>query len=97
MAMSLSRMQGMLFLLFLPCFCSRQPATPLLRFSTFLDPSNTVHLYRDYDEQEPMTFELQIHTTVWVAFGFNPRGELPGFDIVIGGVFPNSSMYFSIS
>ncbi|NXS12037.1 MOXD2 protein, partial [Neodrepanis coruscans] len=45
----------------------------------------------DHDEQEMMTFELQIHTTGWVAFGFSPHGELSGCDIVIGGVFPNIS------
>ncbi|NWS14440.1 MOXD2 protein, partial [Pachyramphus minor] len=94
MAMSFSRIQGMLFLLFLPCLCPGQPAAPLLRFSTFLDPS---HLCWDHDEQELMTFELQIHTTGWVAFEFSPRGELPGSDIVIGDVFPNGSSYFSVS
>ncbi|KAM9388087.1 LOW QUALITY PROTEIN: putative DBH-like monooxygenase protein 2 [Phaethornis superciliosus] len=41
-----------------------------------------------------MMFELQV-TTGWVAFGFSPHGELPGSDIVIGGVFPNGSIYFS--
>ncbi|KAM6211121.1 putative DBH-like monooxygenase protein 2 [Sarcoramphus papa] len=71
------------------------PACPLLRFSIFLDPSNMVYLRWDHDEQELMTFELQVHTTGWVAFGFSPHGELPGSDIVIGGVFPNGSIYFS--
>ncbi|NXM24906.1 MOXD2 protein, partial [Oxyruncus cristatus] len=92
-----SRIQGMLFLLFLPCFCPGQPAAPLLRFSTFLDPSNMTHLHWDHNEQELMTSELQIHTTGWVAFGFSPCGELPGSDIVVGGVFPNGSTYFSVS
>ncbi|XP_010085786.1 PREDICTED: LOW QUALITY PROTEIN: putative DBH-like monooxygenase protein 2, partial [Pterocles gutturalis] len=66
-----------------------------LRFSIFLDPSNMVYLRWDHDEQELMKFELQVHTTGWVAFGFSPHGELPGSDTVIGGVFPNSSIYFS--
>ncbi|XP_074009979.1 putative DBH-like monooxygenase protein 2 [Numenius arquata] len=85
----------MLFLLFLPCFCSGQPAPPPLRFSVFLDPSNMAYLRWDHDEQEMMSFELQVRTTGWVAFGFSPHGELPGSDIVIGGVFPNGSIYFS--
>ncbi|KAM6144563.1 putative DBH-like monooxygenase protein 2 [Phoenicopterus ruber ruber] len=72
-----------------------QPAPPPLHFSIFLDPSNMVYLRWDHDEQELMTFELQVHTTGWVAFGFSPHGELPGSDIVIGGVFPNGSIYFS--
>ncbi|NXN64810.1 MOXD2 protein, partial [Himantopus himantopus] len=92
-----SRIKGMLFLLLLSCFCFGQPAPPLLRFSIFLDPSNMVRLHWDHDEQEMMLFELQVHTTGWVAFGFSPHGELPGSDIVIGGVFPNGSIYFSVS
>ncbi|NXF74952.1 MOXD2 protein, partial [Sclerurus mexicanus] len=86
----------MLFLLFLPCFCSGQPAAPPLRFSTFLDPSNTVSLRWDHDKEELMTLELQICTTGWVAFGFSPCGELPGFDILAGRVFPKGSISFSV-
>ncbi|NWS61399.1 MOXD2 protein, partial [Chunga burmeisteri] len=92
-----SRIKGLLFLLFLPCFCSGQPVLPLLHFSTFLDPSNMVYLRWDHDEHELMMFELQVHTTGWVAFGFSPHGQLPGSDIVIGGIFPNGSIYFSVS
>uniref|UniRef100_A0A8C3JZ03 DOMON domain-containing protein n=1 Tax=Calidris pygmaea TaxID=425635 RepID=A0A8C3JZ03_9CHAR len=86
-----SRIKGMLYLLFLPCFCS---APPPLRFSVFLDPSNMAYLRWDHDEQEMMSFELQVCTTGWVAFGFSPHGDLPGSDIVTGGVFPNGSIYF---
>uniref|UniRef100_A0A663LXW0 DOMON domain-containing protein n=1 Tax=Athene cunicularia TaxID=194338 RepID=A0A663LXW0_ATHCN len=95
MAVLFSRIKSTLFLLFLPCFCSGQPAPPPLRFSVFLDPSNMVYLRWDHDGQELMMFELQVLTTGWVAFGFSPHGELPGSDIVIGGVFPNGSTYFS--
>uniref|UniRef100_A0A8D0FA75 DOMON domain-containing protein n=1 Tax=Strix occidentalis caurina TaxID=311401 RepID=A0A8D0FA75_STROC len=95
MTVLFSRIKSTLFLLFLPCFCSGQPAPPLLRFSIFLDPSNMVYLRWDHDKQELMMFELQVLTTGWVAFGFSPHGELPGSDIVIGGVFPNGSIYFS--
>ncbi|NXF07900.1 MOXD2 protein, partial [Smithornis capensis] len=97
MARFFPRIQSILFLLFLPCCCSGHLAAPLLRFSTFLDPSNKVYLRWNHDEQEMMTFELQTHPTGWAAFGFSPRGELPGSDIVIGGVFPNGSIYFSVS
>ncbi|KAM9276353.1 DBH-like monooxygenase protein 2 [Cariama cristata] len=54
-----------------------------------------VYLRWDHDEHELMMFELQVHTTGWVAFGFSPHGQLPGSDIVIGGIFPNGSIYFS--
>ncbi|NWU83354.1 MOXD2 protein, partial [Onychorhynchus coronatus] len=84
-------------LLFLLCFCPSQPSAPLLYFSTFLDPSNMVHHRWDHNDQELMTFEVQIHTIGWVAFGFSPHGELPGSDTMIGGVFPNGSIYFSVS
>ncbi|KYO37527.1 DBH-like monooxygenase protein 1 precursor isoform A [Alligator mississippiensis] len=40
-------------------------------------------------------FEVQVRTTGWVAFGITPHGQLPGSDLVIGGVFPNGSIYFS--
>ncbi|NXY44513.1 MOXD2 protein, partial [Ceuthmochares aereus] len=97
MAVLFSRIKGMPFLLLLPCFCSGQLAPPLLRFSTFLDPSSVVYLCWDHNEQELMTFELQVHTTGWVAFGFSLHGEWTRSDIVIGGVFPNGSIYFSVS
>ncbi|NXA07996.1 MOXD2 protein, partial [Sapayoa aenigma] len=97
MARFFPRIQSMLFLLFLLCHFSGQPAAPLLYFSTFLDPSRTVYLCWDHDKQEMMTSQLQIHTTGWVAFGFSPRGELPGSDIMIGGVFPNGRICFSVS
>ncbi|NWV39307.1 MOXD2 protein, partial [Grantiella picta] len=84
-------------LLFLPCFCSRQPPHTLLHFSTFLDPSSMFYLHWDHKEKELMRFELHIHTNGWVASGFGPCGELPRSDTVTGGVFPNNSIYFSVS
>ncbi|XP_067421788.1 putative DBH-like monooxygenase protein 2 [Emydura macquarii macquarii] len=93
--MSLQWIKSLLFLLSFLCLCPSQPSTPLLRFSTFLDHSNMVYMRWDHDEVETMTFELQVRTAGWVAFGFSPHGELPGSDIVIGGVFPNGSIYFS--
>ncbi|NXD80118.1 MOXD2 protein, partial [Halcyon senegalensis] len=93
-----SRVKGLLFLLFLPCFCSGQPAPPLLCFSTFLDPSNMVCLCWDHDVQELMTFELQVHPAGWVALGgFSPHRGLPVSDTVVGVVFPNGSICFSLS
>ncbi|NXU78324.1 MOXD2 protein, partial [Oreotrochilus melanogaster] len=93
-----SIVKSIFFLLFLPCFCSGQAAAPQLHFSSSLDPSHRISLCWDHAEQEElMMFELQVHTTGWVAFGFSPHGELPGSDIVIGGVFPNGSICFSVS
>ncbi|NWQ79007.1 MOXD2 protein, partial [Columbina picui] len=89
--------KGMVFFLFLPCFYFGQPAPLLLCFSIFLELSNMVYLCWDHDKHEMMTFELQVHTTGWVAFGRSPHRELSGSDIVIGGVFPHGSIYFSVS
>uniref|UniRef100_A0A8C0GQE9 DOMON domain-containing protein n=1 Tax=Chelonoidis abingdonii TaxID=106734 RepID=A0A8C0GQE9_CHEAB len=93
--MSLLWTKSFLFLLSIPCLCSSQLSPPPLRFSAFLDHSNLVFMSWDHDAEEIMTFELRVKTTGWVAFGFSPHGELPGSDIVIGGVFPNGSIYFS--
>ncbi|NWV19097.1 MOXD2 protein, partial [Origma solitaria] len=97
MAMFFSRMKKMLFLLFLPCFCSGQPPPPLLCFSTSLDPSSMFYLHWSHKERELLMFELHIHTTGGVASGFSPCGELPASHTVTGGVFPNGSIYFSVS
>lgn len=44
-----------------------------------------------------ITFDLQVQSTGWVAFGFTHRGEMAGADIVIGGVLPDGNMYFSVT
>ncbi|CAM5078481.1 unnamed protein product, partial [Natator depressus] len=93
--MSLLWTKSLLFILSIPCLCSSQPSPPLLRFSAFLDHSNMVFMPWGHDEEEMINFELQVRTVGWVAFGFSPHGELPGSDIVIGGIFPNGSIYFS--
>ncbi|XP_015281365.1 PREDICTED: putative DBH-like monooxygenase protein 2 [Gekko japonicus] len=66
-----------------------------LRFSAYLDAMQQVHLQWDHDSKEMITFELQVQSTGWVAFGFTTHGELPGGDVVIGGVLPDGNMYFS--
>ncbi|EMP24584.1 Putative DBH-like monooxygenase protein 2 [Chelonia mydas] len=93
--MSLLWTKSLLFILSIPCLCSSQPSPPLLHFSAFLDHSNMVFMPWGHDKEEMINFELQVRTVGWVAFGFSPHGELPGSDIVIGGIFPNSSIYFS--
>ncbi|NXA96280.1 MOXD2 protein, partial [Melanocharis versteri] len=92
MVMFFSGIKRMLFLWFLPCFCSGQLPPPLLCFPSFLDPSSVFYLHWGHEEQE-----LHIPTPGWVASGFSPHGELPGSDIVIGGAFPNGSICFSVS
>ncbi|NXS25878.1 MOXD2 protein, partial [Pomatostomus ruficeps] len=96
MVMFFSGIKRMPFLLFLPYFCSDQLAPSLLCFSTFLDSFSMFYLHGNHDKQELMRCELHIHAAGWVASGFSPHGELPGSDIVTGGVFPNDSICFSV-
>uniref|UniRef100_A0A8D0GG03 DOMON domain-containing protein n=1 Tax=Sphenodon punctatus TaxID=8508 RepID=A0A8D0GG03_SPHPU len=93
--MSCLSMKSLLFLLSIPCLCSGQPLPLALRFSTFLDAAKVFHLHWDHDENEVMTFELRVRTTGWVAFGFSLHGKITGSDIMIGGVHPDGSTYFS--
>ncbi|XP_048358837.1 putative DBH-like monooxygenase protein 2 [Sphaerodactylus townsendi] len=88
-------MKSLFFLLSTLCLCSSHSASRPLRFSAYLDPMQQIHLRWDHDSNEMMTFELHVQSTGWVAFGFTPHGELPGGDVVIGGVLPDGNMYFS--
>ncbi|KAL8202803.1 UNVERIFIED_CONTAM: hypothetical protein K2H54_025713 [Gekko kuhli] len=88
-------MKSLLFLLSTLCLCSSHSSSRPLRFSAYLDPMQQVHLQWDHDSKEMITFELHVQSTGWVAFGFTTHGELPGGDVVIGGVLPDGNMYFS--
>lgn len=93
---SLLWIKSLFFLWSIPCPCLSQSSLSPLKFSTFLDHSHQVHLSWGLDE-DMIIFEVQVRTTGWVAFGITPHGQLPGSDLVIGGVFPNGSIYFSVS
>lgn len=72
--------------------------TSRLRYSRFLDPSNVVFLRWDFDlEAEIITFELQVRTAGWVGLGVRSRYTSVGSDLVVGGVLPDGSVYFSVS
>lgn len=43
-----------------------------------------------------ITFDLTVQTTGFVGFGISKNGGMGGADIVIGGVFPNGTAYFSV-
>ncbi|XP_044274850.1 putative DBH-like monooxygenase protein 2 [Varanus komodoensis] len=78
------------------CLCSSQSLAPPLRFSAFLDPLHKIYLRWDHDDENAMvTFELQVQSTGWVAFGFTIDKEMTGADLVIGGVLPDGTTYFS--
>lgn len=42
-------------------------------------------------------FDVTAETTGFVGFGLSPGGGMSGSDIVIGGIHPNGTSYFSVS
>lgn len=49
-----------------------------------------------YTDTQTIIFELTVQTTGYVGFGISPAGGMTGADIVIGGVHPNGTVYFSV-
>ncbi|KAJ8356721.1 hypothetical protein SKAU_G00195150 [Synaphobranchus kaupii] len=65
-------------------------------FTEYLDHAQNVTLRWGFNQlQNEITFELTVKTTGWVGLGFSPNGGMAEADIVIGGVAPNGSPYFS--
>nr|XP_033779883.1 DBH-like monooxygenase protein 2 isoform X2 [Geotrypetes seraphini] len=87
--------------LFLLCFLwivkAEETSVLHLQFSKVLDHHHgSVRLRWGVDhDKEIIVFELQVKTTGWIGFGLSPDGELEESDIVIGGVHPDKSIYFS--
>lgn len=63
----------------------------------YLD-SNEKYLveWEAYLDTNTIIFELTVATTGYVGFGISPVGGMTGADIIIGGVHPNGSVYFSV-
>lgn len=49
-----------------------------------------------YTDTQTIVFELTVETTGFVGFGISPVGGMTGADIIIGGVYPNATSYFSV-
>lgn len=49
-----------------------------------------------YTDTQTIVFQLTVETTGYVGFGISPVGGMTGADIIIGGVYPNASHYFSV-
>ncbi|MGH0115069.1 UNVERIFIED_CONTAM: hypothetical protein FKN15_070589 [Acipenser sinensis] len=65
-------------------------------FNETLDSAGNVSLRWGFDsKQETITFQLACKTRGWVGFGLSPSGEMDGSDIVIGGVNPDGTTYFT--
>lgn len=48
-------------------------------------------------QQKKIVFDLTAETTGFVGFGLSPVGGMAGSDIVVGGIHPNGTSYFSVS
>ncbi len=49
-----------------------------------------------YTDTQTIIFDLTVETTGYVGFGISPVGGMTGADIIIGGVHPNGTEYFSV-
>lgn len=49
-----------------------------------------------YTDTQTIVFDLTVATTGYVGFGISPVGGMTGADIIIGGVHPNGTVYFSV-
>jgi len=47
-------------------------------------------------DTEIITFEVTVETIGFVGFGISPFGGMLQADIVVGGVFPNGTTYFTV-
>jgi hypothetical protein len=43
-----------------------------------------------------LTFTLDVKTTGWIAFGISNNDSMEGADLVVGGVWTNGSVYFTV-
>lgn len=49
-----------------------------------------------YTDTQTIVFELTVATAGYIGFGISPIGGMDGGDIIIGGVHPNGTVYFSV-
>ncbi|XP_028665311.1 DBH-like monooxygenase protein 2 homolog [Erpetoichthys calabaricus] len=68
----------------------------VLPFTEYLDSAQAVSVSWGFDNNGgPITFELTVNTSGWIGFGFSPNGGMAGSDMIIGGIFPNGTQYFT--
>lgn len=64
----------------------------------YLDTEEKYFLkWRIESEEETIYFEITAQTTGFVGFGISPNGGMTGADILIAGVKPDGTQYFSVS
>ncbi|KAG2469800.1 MOXD2 protein, partial [Polypterus senegalus] len=68
----------------------------VLPFTEYLDTAQAVSVSWGFDSNGgPITFELTVNTSGWIGFGFSLNGGMAGSDMIIGGIFPNGTQYFT--
>ncbi|XP_029436454.1 putative DBH-like monooxygenase protein 2 isoform X2 [Rhinatrema bivittatum] len=87
-------MQSLLLPLLLGPFLLALMAAEDLRFSENVDNDGKVRIKWASDGSN-ITIEISANTTGWVGCGFSPNGGMTGADLIIGGMFPNQSIYFA--
>ncbi|KAG2469797.1 DBH-like monooxygenase protein 2 homolog [Polypterus senegalus] len=87
---------GNLLLCIFALCCSVCFSATTLPFTEYLDSANLVSVSWGFDNNGgPITFQVVANTTGWVGFGFSPSGSMAGSDVVIGGVNPDGTVYFT--
>ena len=47
-------------------------------------------------EANTITFQVTVESVGFVGFGISPNGGMAGADMIIAGVYPNGTSYFSV-
>jgi hypothetical protein len=58
-------------------------------------PNYSVNWLIDYDLQK-VQFNVFVRTEGFVGFGVSPTGGMTGADILIAGIYPNGTAYYSV-
>jgi hypothetical protein len=84
-----------LFVVYISAFVNPSEGVPVHR-TEILNPKYKVEWATNADETT-IEFALTVETTGFIGFGLSLSGKMAGADMVIGGVYPNSTTYFNVS
>ena len=74
-----------------------QPELAVIERDELLEPNGTYRVqWKYFPDNSTVEFEISAETTGFVGFGLSPIGGMVGADIVIGGVLPSGTVYFSV-
>lgn len=70
----------------------------ILRRSEWLNPNGTYFLEWEVNfVTQVVTFNATVRTTGFVGFGLTDIWGMLGSDLIVGGIWPNGTGYFSVS